>query len=272
MSLRVLIAILLVLSAPAWAQTAPPHRVQLEARMTAKAPPLAEGVRWRVYREALPGGELEQIKRIDGGAATIELPTGSYYLHAGFGQAGRTVRLDVDGDTLRSIVLGAGGLMLDATSGGKPIAPDLLRFDVYEHAEDAKGNRRIVAFNVEPDHVLPLNAGTYHVLSRYGRLGTEVRADLVVSSGQTTRAVMQHRGAEVRLKLASKPGGLPIASTAWTLFSDQGEKIHESALNAPRIVLPEGDYEVVARNGALTLKRAFEVRAGEMQKIELLLP
>lgn len=255
----------------AWAAD---HRVSLEARVGTKTEPLKTGVIWRVYRavNGKSGEVLVGVAEAQGGPARFDLPSGSYYLHASYGRAVRTERLIVEGDTHRAVVLGAGALMLDATAGGQAIAPDLLRFDIYEHRRRDDGKRRIVAFNVRPSEVTRLNAGTYHVLSRYGRLRTEVRADLVVRSGETTRAVMQHRGAEVRLKLASAPGGIPIANTAWSIFSEQGEKLYESARNAPRIVLPEGGYEAVARNGETTLKRSFAVRPGTPVDLELLLP
>ena len=255
-------------AAPALAQEAALFDVRLEARATAKSAPLREGVRWDVFREA--GDRLHPVATSENGK--VALSAGTYYLHASFGQASRTLRLEIDGDAQRTVVLGAGGLVLDATTGGEPIDPELLRFDVYEHRERPDGKRRIVAFDVAPERVVRLNAGTYHVLSRYGRLRTEVRADLVVRPGETTHAVMQHRGAEVRLRLASTPGGIPIANTAWSIFSDQGEQLYESARNAPRIVLPEGDYEAIARNGSRTLKAAFSVVAGKAQDVELLLP
>lgn len=255
---------------------APTHAVRLEAKIAAAEAPLADGVRWRVFRERRVDDAartpLIAVAEAEGGTTELRLPAGAYYLHTAYGQAGRTVQLTVEGDMERSIVLDAGGLSLDATAGGEAIDPSRLRFDIYEHRQDAAGKRRIVAFNVAPGRVARLNAGTYHVVSRYGRLRTEVRADLVVRAGQTTQAVLQHRGAEVGLKLVSAPGGIPIANTAWSVFSDQGEKLFESARNAPRIVLSEGDYEVVAQNGARTVKQSFTVAAGQTQDLELLLP
>ena len=247
------------------------HRVVVEARVSAEAEPLSMGVEWRVFGEAEDGRLVERAAAA-GGRAELSLEPGRYYLNALYGQASRTLRLDVEGDTERSVVLGAGGLRLDATAGGEAIAPDLLRFDIFRHRPDENGERRTVATDVAPRDVVRLNAGTYHVLSRYGRLRAEVRADLVVRAGETTTAVMQHRGAEARLRLVSAPGGAPLANTAWSVFSDQGEQLYDAARTAPRIVLPEGDYEVVARNGADVVKQAFTVRAGRNLDIELLLP
>ena len=259
----------LLLASPAAAGQPVLYKVDLEARTTAKADVLGDGVEWRVFRD---GDTLVPAGSATGGRATLELPGGSYYLHAAYGQAGRTLRLEVTGATQRTVVLNTGGLMLDAKAGEAAIAPDLLRFDVYEHREREDGRRRLVAFDVAPERVVRLNAGTYHVLSRYGRHRTEVRADLVVRAGETTHATLLHRGAEVRLRLASAPGGIPIANTAWSVFSDQGEQIFSSAQNAPRLVLPEGDYEVVARNGERVLKRALTIEPGAAQDVELLLP
>ena len=236
--------------------------------MVADGEPLADGVRWTVFAERET--DLMPVERRTGGATRFDLAPGTYYVHAGYGQASRTVRVIVDGDVEQTVSLGAGGLSLDATSGGALIPDRLLRFDVFERA--GEGERRPIARDVPPERVVRLNAGTYHVLSRFGALDTHVRADLVVRPGRTTHAVMQHRGAEVRLRLASEIGGPPIAGTAWSVFTDQGEEVFASTLNAPAIVLPEGAYEAVVRNGSRTLRHAFTVEPGRARTVELLLP
>ena len=120
--------------------------------------------------------------------------------------------------------------------------------------------------------MIRLNAGTYHVVSRYGRVNTQVRADLVVREGEVTDATMQHRGAPVSLRLTSEIGGPPVVNTAWTVFTAQGRQVFVDARAAPSLVLAEGSYEAVAVHGQRTLRHAFDVVAGEPSDIEVVLP
>ena len=272
--MRRLLALLLLLPTTVWAADAVP--VRLQARLVEGAEPLEKGVVWRVFRDvagAKTSTGLALVSETRTANATVELEPGTYYVHAAFGQAGVTQRLDVDGAPVsRAVTLHAGALRLDATSGGKSVAPDKLRFNIYEKQRDQGGMRRLIALNVPPGQLVRLRAGTYHVLSSYGRVNTHVRAELVVREGEVTDATMQHRGAPVRLKLASDRGGPAIANTAWAVFTVQGEKVFETARIAPSLVLAEGSYEAVATNGSRTLRHPFEVEAGDPVDVEVVLP
>lgn len=250
----------------------------LDATLTDGGPAVPSGVVWRIFRDAAAdeteaGGGLTMTATAEGGTATFDLAPGAYYIHAGYGRSGVTARVDVaERDEKRTLVLSAGGLKLQALSGERPIRPDRLHFNVYEHKPGKDGRRKLVAINVEPDRLVRLNAGTYHVLSKYGRVNATVRADLVVREGEVTTATLQHRGAPVSFRLVSEIGGSPIASTAWTVFTAQGRKVWSSRSASPGTVLAEGDYEAVAVNGNRRLRHEFKVVAGDTLMIEVLLP
>lgn len=266
-----LLAAFVLFACPAAAQTVP---VRLDARVTDGAEPLATGLMWRVFRDGTKkAGTLQLVADSTDATASFDLAPGTYYVHAAFGSAGATRRLDVEAVPVsRSITLEAGGLRLDATSGGRSVLPARLRFDVYEARKGKDGRRPLVALNVKPGELVRLNAGTYHVVSSYGRVNTRVRADLVVRKGEVTDATLQHRGAPVSLRLASVIGGPPVANTAWTIFSAQGRKVFATKRIAPSLVLTEGSYEAVAVNGRRTLRHPFEVEAGDPLEIEVVLP
>ena len=261
--------------APATALAADAVPVRLEARLVDGAPALEGGVVWRVFRDAATPTStgLELAAETTDAVAAIDLAPGTYYVHAAFGRAGVTQRLDVEAvPVARSLVLHAGALRLDATSGGRALDPERLRFNIYRAKPGRSGVRRLVAFDLPPRRMVRLNAGTYHVVSTYGRVNTQVRADLVVREGEVTDATLQHRGAPVTLRLASEPGGPPVASTRWAVFTAQGQKVFETARIAPSLVLAEGSYEAVATNGERTLRHPFEVEAGDPVGVEIVLP
>ena len=274
--MRVLLLLAALCTAPAWAAETVP--VRLDARLTAQTEPLRRGLTWRVFREAedAAGADehgLELAATATEAVASMALATGTYYVHASFGRSGVTQRLDVENAAIsRSLVLSAGGLRLDATSGGREVAPDRLSFSIYERSTGGSSTRRLVALDVPARQLIRLNAGTYHVVSRYGQVNTQVRADLVVREGEVTDATLQHRGAPVSLRLTSEIGGPPVVNTAWTVFTAQGRQVFAVSRAAPSLVLAEGSYEAVAVHGQHTLRHAFDVVAGEPSDIEVVLP
>ncbi|MGI9355589.1 MAG: hypothetical protein ACR2PF_10575 [Rhizobiaceae bacterium] len=251
----------------------PGARLTLAAKLTAKGETIDRGMVWRVFGNvAGEDGKLPLIAAAQGGAAVFDLPSGSYLVHATFGRAGATKKVTVDGEAVsEEFVLQAGGLQLTASTEGDPISVKDLRFSIYELEQDEDGNRKLIALNVRADKVVRLNAGTYHVLSRYGTINATVRADLQVKAGQVTKATLQHRGAKVALRLVSKFGGDPIANTAWAVFTEDGEKVFESTSIAPVMVLAEGNYEAAVRHGNDAVRRNFKVVSGENIRVEILL-
>ena len=251
------------LAVPAWADP-----LVLEPRLSPEGATVPSGVEWRVFRRG--GVELDLVADAKGGEVRFDLPAGEYHIHAAFGrsQAVRTVMLD--GPVRETIVLDAGGLRLGATSGGKPIPLGDVRNHIYSLDED--GERRAIALNVRPNDVVRLNEGRYHVVSRFGTVNARTQADLFVRAGQITSVALKHRGARVSFALTSEIGGPPVANTQWTIFTDQGEKIFQSSTVTPSVILAEGRYEALVRNGSRTYNQIFDIRDGDAKEIEILLP
>ncbi|MEP0944357.1 MAG: hypothetical protein ABJH63_05225 [Rhizobiaceae bacterium] len=271
-----------------WAQTArveyadgiaprgdqrPVYQLNLDARLVPDGPELQSGMVWRIFgNESAADGKLPAIATARGGSAIIKLNAGTYLVHAAFGRAGASKRVVISAeDSTESFILQAGGLELNAETANVPIQSKNLRFSIFEREQNEDGERKMIAFNVAPNKIVQLNEGTYHVLSRYGTINATVRADLEVKAGQITQAVLQHRGAGISLRLVSRPGGDPIANTAWSVFTEDGDKVFSSRLVSPFLILAEGAYEAVVRNGDDNYRRTFVVRSGKNARIEVLL-
>ncbi|RYE61432.1 MAG: hypothetical protein EOP17_21035, partial [Rhizobiaceae bacterium] len=82
---------------------------------------------------------------------------------------------------------------------------------------------------------------------------------------------LQHKAAEVSLKLVSQPGGEAIADTAWSVLTAAGDVVNESVSALPSMVLAEGDYLAVARNKDKIYQREFKVTAGNNVDVEVLM-
>ncbi|MBC8130166.1 MAG: hypothetical protein H7Y08_07565 [Rhizobiaceae bacterium] len=243
-----------------------------EARLAQDGDAVPSGLVWRLFSPiAGPEGKLPLVASARGGSAAFEVPRGTYLLHVGFGRAGVTKRVEFSGEQTREIVvLDAGGLTLNALAAGDvPIPQDTLTFDIFSDAPEER-DRQLIADDVAPKTVVELNAGTYHVVSNFGSVNAVVRADVTVEPGKLTDVTLQHRAAQLTMKLVREKGGEAIADTAWTISSASGDLVRESVGAFPSMVLAEGDYLIVAKNKDRVYQRDFEVVAGVNTDVEVL--
>ena len=264
-------------SAPSAADAVNLRAIRVEALLTDASEPMKEGLTWRIF-SPIPGpdGKLPRLASAEGGAPDFELAPGEYFVHVAFGRAGVTKKLAVPASGAvekQSLVLNAGGLVLNAVSGSDARIPAAkLTFKIYK-ADDSVDieQQQLVVENVRPNTIIRLNAGTYHIVSSYGNVNAVIRSDIRVEAGKLTEAIIQHRAAQVTLKLVSEPGGEAIADTAWSILTSAGDVVSESVGAFPTIVLAEGQYAAVARNKDKVYQRDFEVMAGNDGDVEVLL-
>jgi hypothetical protein len=260
---------------PALAQTQlrPPVRVTLEARVAAGTPPVQDGLSWRVFGATVAeDGKLPLLGEASGGTKSFDMTPGTYLVHVGYGFSGVVRKLTVGTSAMQeTIVLNAGALQLNGvTAEDVKIAPALLSFDVYSAEVDERGERQLIARAVKPGEIVPFPAGTFHVVSQYGKLNAEVRADIRVEAGKTTQATMLHRAARMSFRLVKSAGGDAIADTAWSIITESGDVITESSSAFPVFVLTEGNYTAIAKNDEKIYSRDFEVLAGVDTDVEIL--
>jgi hypothetical protein len=247
--------------------------ITLSAQLTDKGADITRGIVWRVFKPEPTGDrKLPMVASAHGGSVVFQLEPGSYLVHASYGRAGATKRITVGKDAKReSLVLDAGGLKLDAVlSGGVRIPPKKLRFSIYEGQAEANHDRALIIPDVEPNSVVRLNAGVYHVVSTYGSVNAVIRSDIRVEAGKLTEAAVEHRAAEMTMKLVREPGGEAIADTSWSLLNESGDPIQETVRAFASMVLAEGDYTIIAKNRDRIYQKDFTVVAGQNKEIEVL--
>jgi hypothetical protein len=250
--------------------------IAFEAKLTKDGEAMKDGLAWRVFGP-IPGadGKLPLLASSEGGTADFQLAPGDYFVNVAFGRAGVTRKLSVPESgqvSKQTVVLDAGGFVLNAVTGTDVrIPPNLLSFSVYSSESREDGERGLVIADVKPNSIVRLNAGTYHVVSEYGGVNAVARADIQVEAGKLTTATLQHRAAQITLKLVSQPGGEAIADTAWSVLTGSGDVVNESVSAFSTMVLSEGDYLAVARNKDKIYQREFTVKAGENADVDVLL-
>ncbi|MDH7789829.1 hypothetical protein QBD00_000712 [Ochrobactrum sp. AN78] len=244
--------------------------LDLKARLNEDGPDISTGLVWRVFApEVGPDGQLALIASSKGGSTVFNLPEGSYLVHAAYGRAGATKRITLTNASRHEVMtLDAGGMKLSAVlpDEGK-IKGDLVRFSIY--ADEDNNDRSLIVPDVKPETIIRLNSGTYHVVSNYGSANAVIRADIRVEAGKLTEATVQHRAAEVVLKLVREKGGEALADTSWSILNASGDVVRESAGAYSSMVLIEGDYVAVAKNKDRIYQRDFKVTSGANGEVEV---
>ncbi|MET0905700.1 MAG: hypothetical protein ABWY10_06445, partial [Tardiphaga sp.] len=163
----------------------------------------------------------------------------------------------------------AGGLRLNsAVTGDIPISPTLLKFDIMTAGPE--NTRAMVAADLPANEIITLNAGTYHIVSRFGSINATVRADLRVEPGELTEATLYHHASEVSFKLVSEEAGEAIADVEWTVKTADGATVFTERGAFPSTVLAEGEYLVLAKLGEKVYNREVQIQPGSPREIEVL--
>lgn len=245
----------------------------LSAKLAENGENIGRGLVWRVFSpEPDADGKLQLLATSKGGTTSFNLAPGSYLVHVAFGRAGATKRVTMTRvKRNETMILDAGGVKLNAVlSGGGRIPQDQLRFSIYEDHEDASGERALIIPDVKPESVVRLNAGTYQIVSNYGTANAVIRADIRVEAGKITEANVEHRAAQLTMKLVRETGGEALADTAWSVLTTSGDIVRESVGAFASIVLAEGEYIIIAKNKDKIYQRDFKVVAGRNQDVELI--
>ncbi|MBU1176385.1 MAG: hypothetical protein KKH72_13355 [Alphaproteobacteria bacterium] len=259
-------------AAAAAALDAPPQPVTLSAKLVDDGPLIPSGLAWRVFSaEPSATGDIALVGRSDQATAVFELKPGDYLAQAAYGFAQATDTMTVaETPQARVLVLDAGALRLGARiTGGQAIDESQLLFEIYPQGlEDDP--RSVIVRGVRPGELVHLNAGVYHVVSKFGSVNAVAETDIRVDKGQLTDATMFHDAAQVSFRLVSELGGEAIADVDWTVRDAQGAIVYQFTGTFPSVVLAQGDYVVLANRGGGVHNRDFSVVPGSAHEIEVL--
>ncbi len=265
--------VLLVLGMASVLAQAPAVRagVSVSAFYTSENKPIVSGIVWRVLRDDPNGGPTSIVARSTVASPVFALEPGPYVIHAAYGFASGSKRITVpaSGNLADRVTLSAGGLKLAGIIVDRPIPAALISFSVFVPlAGNSEG--RLVADNVKAGEILRLPEGTYHVVSVHGDANAIRRADVKVESGRLVEATLHHRAAKATLKLVAAPGGEAFAGTAFTVLTPGGDVIREAIGAFPEVILAEGEYVLIARQGGQVHTQEFKIEAGLDRDIEVI--
>jgi hypothetical protein len=251
------------------------QEVQFTAFLTDDGPPIDQGVVWHIFQDSEKDGARPRHHRTMREAnPVIRLSPGRYLVNVSFGRANltRTIAVETGVALTERFVLNAGGLRVSAQLGdGSPAPETAINYDIYSGETDQLGNRQRIMSGARPGLIMRLNAGIFHIVSRYGDANAVVSADVTVEAGKLTEVAITHPGAAVTFKLVTRPGGEAQSGAQWAILDPDGEVIKESAGALPTHVLAAGSYVVTARHSGRVFRHGFTVQAGEAAQIEVVM-
>jgi hypothetical protein len=249
--------------------------VQVAAYLTDDGPPIEQGLVWNLFQDSdqdlLPAKLIRTVREP---SPLLRLAPGRYLVNVSFGRAHMTRTLNVEpGKPLNErFVLNAGGLRVAALLGDGSQAPAMsVSYDIYSGETDQLGNRKLVVSGARPGLIMRLNAGIFHIVSRYGDANAIVSADATVEAGKLTEVAISHPGATVTFKLVTRAGGEAQSGVQWAILDGDGELIKETAGALPTHVLAAGSYVVTARHSGRVFRQGFTVQKGEVAQVEVVM-
>ena len=249
--------------------------VQLSAFLTDDGPPIDQGLVWNLFQDGEQDtAPVKHLRTVREASPVLRLAPGRYLINVSFGRANLTRTVTVTpGTALKErFVLNAGGLRVNALIADGTPAPDMaVSYDIFSGETDQLGSRQRVMNGARPGLILRLNAGIFHIVSRYGDANAVVRADVTVEAGKLTEVAISHPGATVTFKLVTRAGGEAQSGAQWAILDADGETIKESAGALPTHVLAAGSYVVTARHSGRVFRQGFTVQSGEVVQVELVM-
>ncbi len=255
------------------AAPAAPGMLILEALLTSDGQRIDQGLIWRVFSDKTgPDGKSKLLESSRQATPQIKVPPGDYIINVSFGRANLTRKVAVKSGaaTTERFVLNAGGLRVTAYVGTAEAPQKTVIYQILSDERDQLGNRSRVMTGARPGLIIRLNAGIYQIVSTYGDANAVVRSDVTVEAGKLTEVAVTHAAARVTFKLVNRAGGEAIADTQWTLLTAQGELVKESVGALPTHILAPGSYIAVAKSGANSYRREFQVGNGDTTQVEVL--
>jgi hypothetical protein len=228
------------------------------------------GVKWRVFlAKSDDAGQMPIAAQSDAAAPVFSLDPGVYVVHAAYGLAAATKRVEIgSAAAVEKLVLNAGALKVAAAIGDQPVPASMLSSRI--HMILSTGERRLIADKLPAENLVRLPEGRYFVESNYGGSNAIVSAEISIKAGQLTDATFHHNAATLTLKLVNQPGGEALADTSWSILTPGGDVIRESIGAFPSMILAEGNYTIVARHDGRVYTREFEAKSGLDQDVEVI--
>jgi hypothetical protein len=247
--------------------------LRLRARITAATDPIARPIAWTVHRvDDSAEDKWPLVGERSAAEAAFDLAPGQYVVRAGYGaiKAAKVVVVQPRQQVDVTFILNAGGLrVVPALAFLDPPEGANAKHWVFEAAADDRGNRRLFAETDRPGEVIRLNAGTYHLVSRFGDANAVVEADVTVKPGMLTEVEINHKAGIVHLGFARHDTDGPSETVQWQINDSNGSVIMRADGARISQILAPGAYIAAVDYGGRKFEARFEIDIGETREVNI---
>lgn len=243
------------------------HNVTLAAALAENAPPLSEGLSWRILRLDQGKKEPELIWSGGGSGPELTLKPGRYYAEAAYGLVKNGSEFEVVAHKPIShlIALNAGTLRVHgaAVSGGPPL--DDMFFTLRKADPQAGEDERDVGRSSLSQALFHVQAGDYELVAHHGL--AKIQMPLTVKAGETKVVEAVMNSAKLTLSARAKADSAPISGSTFFIYENgeagRNREIARSKLDEPSFSLPAGHYRIAAVLGLAQVEQDITVKPGE---------
>lgn len=252
-----------------------PPGLYLTAGLAKNSPPLQDNVAWRIYKQ----GESSKtgappLKRITSTSVFWKLPKGRYHIEARHQNllAEEDVDLSADKALKRHLSFEVGVVTANARlESASPVSSDII-FSLYDASSGQAGPANIIAHKQEKNAIFYLPPGKYSLKARAGE--TQTQHDFTLKAGERLKHTLLLDAGQISLTAHLANETLALDDVQYAIYRRGESKDREFVRTLdpnPELVLPAGDYIVLARQGAASHYTRLKVQAGESKAVTLTL-
>ncbi|WP_423414518.1 VWA domain-containing protein [Hyphomicrobium sp. B1] len=213
-----------------------------------------------------PDGRRE-VARSRSPQATFVLPEGTYYIgaNAGNGLTSKRVAIGAGQTVTETLAIALVPVKITALVAGVPAKPD---DNIFYRVDRIDGDRVSIARAIGPALDLSLSPGRYRISASLATAHLSASQEVTLDAGKPAKAVIDIASGQVNFvpTAAAVPA---FGDLTWEVADENGMPIWRATGTEATAILAPGRYTVRfdARNSHG--QAAFEVRAGQSQKLEI---
>ncbi len=252
-----------------------PSGLYLSAGLSSKGAGLDKDISWRIY----PAGQSSKtgatpLQRHALAAPFLPLPSGKYHIEARHQTllAERDVTLRANTALKLHLSFNVGIFTASAKLGESAALSDNIIFSLYDASKGKDGAGEIITHKQQSKAVFYLPPGKYSLKARAN--GTQARHDFTLKAGERKTHISLLDAGEISF-IARLAENLPaLRDVQYAIYQRRAKKDVEFIRTLdpnPRLILPKGNYFVLARQGAASSYTRLFVEAGDTKIVSLTL-
>ncbi len=250
-----------------------PPGLYLSASLSRDTPPLSNNISWRIYR----AGESSRtgatpLNRETRAMPVIKLPKGKYHIEAHYRGMMTRGTVEVSTDKAVKLRLSFNVGIVTASARLSSTAPPLtdVIFSLYDISAGPATPGNIIAHKQRKKAVFYLAPGKYTLKARANE--TESLLNFTLKAGERKTRILTLNAGKISLTARLSPDMPALENVQYTLYQRHKEGDIEFVRTldpTPTLILPAGNYFVLARQEAATSYSKLTVRAGETRTVAL---